>query len=430
MATCADRAERSVPWLAVWRIRRLATVVFGAVALFLTVVPAAPALDGGALRTSLDRAVASAHAARAGVLAVDLTTGTTLYSRNAAAPRIPASVEKLFTTATALQRFGPTARLTTSVVADGDLDGEGTLHGDLVLVGGGDPTLDRRAIGRLARQVRAAGVRRVRGSVLGDESWHDSRRGGPRTGGAYDSDMGGVLGALTVARGWSPRTGGPALAAARRLVRSLRGRGVRVGGRTAVGKATAGATLVGSVSSVTMARLARAINVPSDNFAAEVLLKDLGAEFGSAGTTAAGAAVVRRTMSSLGVDRRDVADGSGLARANRVSAQQVVGLLGAMHQSTLAEPFEASMAVAGRTGTLRKRLRGTAADGACRGKTGTLNSVSALAGLCTTREGHTIAFAVLMNGVSVWRAHSGQDRAARAIASYRTALSGKRVPSP
>ena len=410
--------------------RRLAAAVLGALTLLLALAPASPALDASAVRGSLARAVAAAGATHTSALAVDLTTGTTLYERGADAPRIPASVQKLFTTATALRRFGPDARLATTVVLDGDLDEEGRLDGDLVLVGGGDPTLDRSALARLARQVRDAGVRRVSGSVLGDESWLDTARGGPRTGGAYDSDMGGVLGALTLGRGWSARPGGPALAAARAFVRSLRGRGVRVLGRTARGRAPADTAPIAAVRSTTMDRLARAINVPSDNFAAEVLLKDLGAAFGRAGSTAQGAAVVRRTMSALGVPRRAVADGSGLSRANRVSARQVVGLLSAMRRTDEADAFESSLAVAGRTGTLRKRLRGTAAAGACRGKTGTLNGVSSLAGLCSTRDGHTVAFALLMNGVTVWRAHVQQDRVATALASYRTSAVGKRVPSP
>lgn len=411
--------------------RRLLISALGALALLLAAVPAtALGVDGSALRTSLSRAVSSTGAARTGALAFDLTTGTTLYARNANAPRIPASVEKLFTTATALRRFGPQARLTTSVVGDGELGTTGGLSGDLYLVGGGDPTLDADGIVRLAGQVREAGVRRVTGSVLGDESHLDSLRGSSRTGGAYDSDMGGVLGALTVGRGFSNRPGGPALAAARRFVRALRSAGVKVAGRTGTGTAPSDGLPLAAIHSMTMANLVRAINVPSDNFAAEILLKDLGATYGSGGTTAAGAAVVRRTMASLGVDRRAVADGSGLSRANRVSAQQIVGLLAAMRRSAQSRAFESALAVAGRTGTLRTRLRGTAAAGACRGKTGTINYVSALAGLCTTRDGHTIAFAFLMNGVSVWRARAGQDAAASVLARYLTAPLGGRLPTP
>ena len=410
--------------------RRLGAAVLGAFTLLLVPAQASVALDASAVRGSLSLAVARAGATATSALAVDLTTGETLYERGADAARIPASVEKLFTTATALRRFGTDARLATTVVLDGELDDEGRLDGDVVLVGGGDPTLDRSGIARLARQVRDAGVRRVSGSVIGDESWLDARRGGPRTGGAYDTDMGGVLGALTLNRGWSARPGGPALAAARGLVRSLRGRGVRVAGRTAVGAAPAGTAPIAAVRSPRMDRLVRLINVPSDNFAAEVLLKDLGAAYGRSGSTAQGAAVVRRTMEALEIQRRAVADGSGLSRANRVSARQVVALLAAMRGTDEADAFEHSLAVAGRTGTLRNRLRGTAADGACRGKTGTLNGVSSLAGLCSTRDGHVVAFALLMNGVTVWRAHVQQDRIAAALAGYRTTAVGKRVPTP
>ena len=410
--------------------RRLLTSAVGALALFFTLVPAALAVDGGALRASLDRAVSATGAARTGAMAFDLTTGSTLYERNASTPRIPASVEKLFTTAAALRRFGTDARLTTTVVGDGEVGTKGGLSGDLYLVGGGDPTLDVDGIRRLAGQVRDAGVRRVSGSVLGDESHLDSLRGSSRTGGAYDSDMGGVLGALTVGRGFSNRPGGPALAAARRFVRALRAAGVKVEGRTGTGTAPSDGLPLAEIQSMTMANLVRAINIPSDNFAAEILLKDLGATYGSGGTTAAGAAVVRRTMAALGVDRRAVADGSGLSRANRVSAQGIVSLLAAMRRPGRSRALEAALAAAGRTGARRGRRRGTAAAGACRGKTGTINSVSALAGLCRTREGHTIAFAFLMNGVTVWRARAGQDAAASVLARYLTAPLGGRLPTP
>lgn len=374
-------------------------------------------------------AAATASAATSAI-AVDLTTGETLYERAADHPRIPASVQKLYTTAAALRRFGPSARLATTVVLEGEFDGQGRLDGDVVLVGGGDPTLDRAAIGRLARQLRDGGLRRVDGSVLGDESWLDTRRGGPRTGWLYDRDMGGVLGALTVGRGWSARPGGPALAAARRLARSLRARGIRVSGRTAVGRASEGRAPLAAVRSPTIARLARAVNVPSDNFAAELMLKDLGAAFGRSGSTAQGAAVVRRTVSALGADPGRIADGSGLSRANRVSARRVVELLAAMRRSSHGEAFEASLAVAGRSGTLRRRMRRTSAAGVCRAKTGTLRAVSTLAGLCRTRAGHTIAFALMMHGIPVWRAHAEQDRAVIALARRRSGVPGTRLPSP
>jgi D-alanyl-D-alanine carboxypeptidase/D-alanyl-D-alanine-endopeptidase (penicillin-binding protein 4) len=111
-------------------------------------------------------------------------------------------------------------------------------------------------------------------------------------------------------------------------------------------------------------------------------------------------------------------DGSGLSRADRTSPHQVVHLLATMHGDEVAGPFEGSLAVAGRTGTIRKRMRGTPAQDRCKAKTGTLIGVSALAGLCDSAGGHTIAFAVLTTRTSLARAHSVQDRIAAAIARY------------
>lgn len=387
----------------------------------------AHALSRADLRTSLSRAVLGAGAASAGAYVKDLTTDEVLYESRAAAKRIPASVEKLFTTAAALRRWRPGSRIVTRVRATGPVSGTGRLDGELVLVGAGDPTLDRAAIGRLARAVRRAGIRRVDGSVVGDESWFDRRRGGPRTGGGWDPDMGGVLGALTVGRGFS-RGSGPALAAARHLVRSLRARGVRVRGRTGTATTPAGARTVADVRSAPLAELVRRTNAPSDNYLAEMLLKGLGAAPGRPGTTASGAKVAHEELRSLDVRPRMV-DGSGLSRANRTSARTVVRLFEAMRRTPQADTFERSLAVAGRSGTLRLRMRGTSAAGNCRGKTGTLNRVSTLAGLCTTREGHTVAFALLMNDVTTWRARAAQDRAALAMTSYVShPLLGRRRP--
>jgi len=159
------------------------------------------------------------------------------------------------------------------------------------------------------------------------------------------------------------------------------------------------------------------MNVPSDNFIAETLIKALGARFGDGGSTSAGAAVVRADAARLGI-RTTVADGSGLSRSNRTSPKAVVALLTAMDEGDLALPFEASLPVAGRTGTLYDRMRGTAARDACRAKTGTLSNVSALAGYCDTRSGGRVAFAFLMNYVSPWTARRLQDRMTAALARY------------
>jgi D-alanyl-D-alanine carboxypeptidase/D-alanyl-D-alanine-endopeptidase (penicillin-binding protein 4) len=125
--------------------------------------------------------------------------------------------------------------------------------------------------------------------------------------------------------------------------------------------------------------------------------------------------VVRDQLAAFGVHPR-IADGSGLARANLTTPRQVVRLLDRMDGQEVAGTFKASLAVPGRTGTLSRRMRGTAAAGRCEAKTGTLNAVSALAGYCASQDGHTIAFAFLMSNVSIYSAHGVQDRGTAAIA--------------
>src|SRR5262249_24252457 len=162
----------------------------------------------------------------------------------------------------------------------------------------------------------------------------------------------------------------------------LRAAGVGVDGKSGAGTAPAGTPEMTGVDSPSMADLIKLTNVPSDNFDAEMLLKDIGASFGGAGTTNAGVGVVRAQLATFGVHPR-IVDGSGLSRANRTTPRQVVRLLERMNGSELGPQFAASLPVVGRSGTMRRRMRGTVAQDRCVTKTGTLRAVSALAGFCT-----------------------------------------------
>jgi D-alanyl-D-alanine carboxypeptidase/D-alanyl-D-alanine-endopeptidase (penicillin-binding protein 4) len=396
-----------------YRVRALVVSLVAA----LAVLPAgaASAISTPTLRAKLSREMRHAGGF-SGAFVRDLDGQRTLFSSKPDALRAPASVEKLYTTASALMRFGPDATLPTSVAGRGFLDPDGVWRGDLYLHGGGDPTLGRDDLQRLSRAVGEAGILRVDGSVYGDESRFDTLRGSFDTGGGYDRDIGGVLSALALNRGFS-KDGKPAAQAAAQFAKTLRTDGIRVEGRSGAGTTPAEARELASVSSPPMRDIIRLTNVPSDNFLAEMLVKDLGAEFADAGTTAAGVGVVKTQLEAFGLTPQ-VVDGSGLSRADRTTPRQVVHLLEAMHGQEVAGAFEGSLAVAGRTGTIRRRMRGTAAQDRCRAKTGTLIGVSALAGLCDSASGHTIAFAMLMNRTSVARAHGVQDRVAAAIARY------------
>ena len=140
-----------------------------------------------------------------------------------------------------------------------------------------------------------------------------------------------------------------------------------------------------------MATLIKLTNTPSDNFFAETLLKDIGAKFGGAGTTAAGAAAVRGLVASRFGIHPQLNDGSGLSRSDFTTPRQVVTLLSSMASNI---DFVSSLAVAGKTGTLQHEMNGTIAQGRCQGKTGTLNDVANLVGYCSARDGHTAGVCV------------------------------------
>jgi D-alanyl-D-alanine carboxypeptidase/D-alanyl-D-alanine-endopeptidase (penicillin-binding protein 4) len=389
---------------------------------------------GSAAAAPLDTLVANGLKRAGGIsggYVLDTTTGRTLASVRADVPRIPASVNKLYTTSTALLRFGPDATLQTRVLGVGTLDDAGAWDGDLYLRGGGDPTFgsdsfDRLAYGlgttvsTLAVRVRDAGIADVNGRVRGDESWLDTLRGGPASGYALDLDIGGPLGGLLYNRGLAREDGSalqrqPAKFAAQQLTRELRRTRVPVAQGPAVGAAPADAQELASVDSPTMATLVRLTLVPSDNLFAELLLKDVGARFGGAGSTAAGVRVVKRTLAPYGVHPR-IFDGSGLSRTDRTTPRQVVTLLSALRGNAA---LRAALPVAGRSGTLVDRMRRTSAQDRCQAKTGTLSNVSALAGYCTTRNGHLIAFAFIENLVYTPIAKAAEDRLAIALARTR-----------
>jgi serine-type D-Ala-D-Ala carboxypeptidase/endopeptidase (penicillin-binding protein 4) len=425
------------------------TPLIAVLALSLAAVPAAFADSSRSLSTASGGAAASPAAralvkslatgmrqagAYSGAEVVDLTSGITLYSHNASTARLPASVQKLYTTTTALSLYGPSAKLTTSLLGVGSTD-DGTFTGTLYLRGGGDPTFgsatfDSSAYGsgigatvqQLAANLKRAGITAVKGRLVADSSIFDNDRGTPATANEPSIYVEGELSGLDYDRGWANSEGTvyyehPAIEAGQQLVGAMRAAGIRIAASTPVsgGITPSTAPQLASVSSPRIAQLIALTNTPSDNFFAETLLKDIGAKFGTGGTTAAGAAVVRsQVASTFGVDPR-FDDGSGLSRYDRTTPAQVVKLLSVEADNV---QFTNSLAVAGETGTLIDEMRGTYAQDRCRGKTGTLSDVSNLVGYCTARDGDTLAFALLMNGVIPDAAHPIQDRMAVAIANY------------
>jgi PBP4 family serine-type D-alanyl-D-alanine carboxypeptidase len=156
----------------------------------------------------------------------------------------------------------------------------------------------------------------------------------------------------------------------------------------------------------------------SDNFIAEMLLKQLGAVQGAHGTTAAGVGIVTGLLAQAGVPMEGVriVDGSGLSLLDRMTANALVALLSAMwNDPGVRLELLAALPVAGRTGTLDDRMRTGPAAGIVRAKTGTTSNASALSGFV----GDRYVFSILQNGwpVSWTWARRAQDAFATVLAA-------------
>ena len=374
-----------------------------------------------------------AAGSHSGAYVVNATENRGVFRSRADRARVLASNTKLFTTAAALARFGSAGRLATTVRGEGNLEADGTWRGSLYLVGGGDPTFGSRSFGSrnyggggavedLAGALASAGIRRVSGRIIGDETAFDTRRGGPSSG-YRTSGYVGPLSGLAFNRGLATESGRgyqskPSLFAAARLDSALGRRGIDVAVSPRTGDAPGGTTELAAEQSPEMSRLSALTNRPSDNFFAEMLLKDVGKQVDGRGTTGGGARAATLFARNLG-SRPRIADGSGLSRRNRASPRSVVRLLMGMRRRDESAAYTNSLAVAGRNGTLRSRMRRGPARGKCRAKTGTISGVSTLSGYCRARSGQVYAFSFLMNGVSPSGARRIQDRMAQAVAGVR-----------
>ena len=332
---------------------------------------------------------------------------------------MPASNQKLPVTFAALSLLGSGFRFHTEVTGTGTLVGD-VWHGDLWLRGFGDPTLETEDLADLAADVAAWGIKRVDGAVVADESWFDARRTAPGWRASFFITESPPLSALVVDRGrYRGRTShNPALAAASLFREALAQAGVRVAKRTGSGVlTTAGLPLARDVSEP-LADVVRFMGRESDNFTAEMLVKQLGALYESAGTTAAGVRAIRGALADAEVPLAGVrlADGSGLSRLDRLTAASVVALLEAgLAAPELRNAFLQSLAVAGVDGTLEDRMEKRPARGQVIAKTGTTSLASALSGFVRNRY----VFAVLQNGrpISAYWARLAQDRFATALAA-------------
>ncbi|CAN5704714.1 hypothetical protein BH18ACT15_BH18ACT15_10480 [soil metagenome] len=338
--------------------------------------------------------------------------------------RSPASNQKLLLTMALFAELGPAARLPTTAGAVHFRDG--VVHGDLWLVGGGDPALAGRGglerelpfpptrLGRLAARVAEAGVERVTGRIMGSTGYFRHDWWAPGWESFFPAEVVALPSALTYEGNVRAgrMTTRPELLAARYLRRELERRGVWVSGRPGTGAAPGGLKPVARVRSQPLARLAVHMNRESDNFFAEVLGKRLGvAHRGAPGTIAKGAAALEAWARERGVTI-EAHDSSGLSRLDHVSTNGLVRLLSREMRDSSWRPLRRSLA-AGDQGTLEDRLQ----DVRVRAKTGSLFDVSALSGWVWSERGRGwIPFSIISRGVGQPAAIQLEDRVVRLLA--------------
>ena len=316
----------------------------------------------------------------------------------------PASNQKLLTAMTAFEVLGPRYRLETKVVTTGRIT-DGVIDGDTYLVGGGDATLDSKgehSLATLAAGLGAAGVHRITGRVVGDESrYNDLRQANGWREFNIPSSMG-SLSALVVDENryradW-PFIEEPTPHNAAAFVAALREAGIAVEGIAAEGVAPPEAVAVAKLLSPPVDELVAMMLTDSDNMIAEMLTKEIGLVTSGTGSTAAGVAAMRKVVSDFCLPNSILQhDGSGLSHANARSARGWRSLLQAAQDRPWWDQFVDALAIGGETGTLRRRFAETAAEGNLRAKTGTITGIRALSGLMTTIGGRQVFFSAIVD---------------------------------
>ncbi len=394
-----------------------------------------------AAKTQLGRQLAALVAPYRSCAIVATPTASRIASAGSDEALAPASNQKLLTATAALKVLGGSRRLVTNAATTARVV-NGTLQGDLFLVGGGDPLLatpgyeqlrDRAPryrnapvtrLADLANAIVAAGVHHIAGAIVADDSRYDSLRYLPDWKPSYvrDGEIG-PLGALAVDGGFVDPRGpiaapDPAVLTAQRLQELLGGAGVTVDGGARHETAPAHTRSIAHISSPPIGALVDEMLTSSDNYTAELLTREIGFAAAHSGTTAAGIETITRTLAALGVPTRGFAlhDGSGLAPSDRVTCNALAQVLALMRTKQFAD-LDRGLPVAGQTGTLAERFVGDPLAGVLRAKTGEIDGVVGLSGILD--DGQHLRFAFLANGAfSTAGGRALQTEMARIVASY------------
>ena len=337
-----------------------------------------------------------------GLMVYDLTADSAVYQYQHRQTMRPASTMKLVTAITALNQLGGDYQLKTRLYYTGEVANH-TLSGSLFVVGGMDPMFDMNDLRDFVDRVRQLGVDTLRGSIVTDCSMKDNLEWGE--GWCWDDDNP-MLKPLLV--------GGKDVFLECMTLALTEG-GVVLDSVTTFEEHPPLDAILLSSCQHSIDQLLLDMMKDSDNLYAECLYYQLAASFGHRPARAAHArAMEKQLVNRLGLDsgRYRFADGSGLSLYNYVSPELLTMLLRyAWHEPRIYAHLLPSLPVAGEDGTLKKRMKDTAAAGNVKAKTGTLTGIISLAGYATAANGHELCFAMINQGVlSSREARAFQDR--------------------
>ena len=333
-----------------------------------------------------------------GLYVFDLTEKQPLYALNAAQRMRPASIEKLITSISCLHYLGGDYNFKTDIRVKGTI-ANGTLQGDVYIVGGMDPLLSPSDLNTMAKALRSAGINSITGNIYTDLSMKDDLPYG--WGWCWDDDYGPLSALMVNAKDdfnseWN---------------RALTRAGVK---RSRVGvrqqQAPADSRSVVCITH-TIDEVLKPILKNSHNIFAECLFYQLAAYSGqkNAGRKQA-AKLIYDLIEELGLDSDpfQIADGSGLSLYNYVSPELLVCLLNyAFSKPEIYQHLYPALPIAGVDGTLSNRMQDTPAYNNVRAKTGTVTGISSLAGYLTASNEHVLSFCIINQGISSGR--SGRD---------------------
>jgi D-alanyl-D-alanine carboxypeptidase/D-alanyl-D-alanine-endopeptidase (penicillin-binding protein 4) len=320
-----------------------------------------------------------------------------MYELDPGMEMIPASITKIVTGVTAYAKLGANYSIPTICYTDDSNIKDGVIDGNLYIKGFGDPDLNSGDIQTLADEINKKGIKQITGNIVADESYFDNNY--YSLSGKYKGDTGPSYWPYVSALCLDKSSG--AMSTGNLLSSDLSALGITVGGTVIQGTTPAGAKEVAQISHAIYDVLAYMLK-ESDNHSAITVFKLLGAKFkNTPASLEDGQDVVSSFLTELGVERYsyEILEGSGLTRYNKVNAEMYMKMLKYMYDDRfLFDYFLNSLSIAGKDGTLKKRMTGTEAEGNVYAKTGTINSVSALSGYVIDKDSEILMFYVVMNG--------------------------------